>query len=193
MAITGQLSAATFDFMPDGNSANSLILRDTSNTIVFESAIVNGSFNYDTALSTSSGSINAPDAFAPTDIYLHDLQITETSYGSLFMSALLDGYGETNVSVGAELIIDFSPDFINDVTIFTLSTLDTDRDGVAGILINSGNSGFNGLSLDINGSTSLLAAVENSPYPTYVPVPAAFWLFASGLISLIGFSRRRAK
>jgi hypothetical protein len=194
MSITGQLSAATFDFTPYDSPANSLILRDASNTIVFESAIVNGSFYYDTDLGTSSGSINAPDAFAPTDIYLHDLQITETSYGSLFMSALLDGYGVTNINVAAELVIDFSTDLLSDTTLFTLSTLDTDRDGVAGIMINNPlGLDFNGLSLDINGSMSLLAAVENSPYPTYVPVPAAIWLFASGLISLIGFSRYRAK
>lgn len=194
ISITAQLSAATFDFMPYDASANSLILRDASNAVVFQSAIVNGSFYYDTALGTSSGSINAPDPFAATDIYLHDLQITETSYGSLFMSALLDGYGATNINVAAELVIDFSTDLVSDTTLFTLSTLDTDKDGVAGIMINNTfGSGFNGLSLDINGTMSLLAAVDSSPYPTYVPVPAAIWLFASGLIGLMGFSRCRAK
>ena len=41
-------------------------------------------------------------------------------------------------------------------------------------------------------TSSALAIVDN-PFPVYsaVPVPAAIWLFASGLIALTGFYRRK--
>jgi len=151
---------------------------------------MNGGFTYDSILGTSSGSItSALDSNSVPMISLYNMTITETSYGSLLMTAQMDSLGATNVNVFADLIVDYNYDAINDITTFTLSTLDTNNDGVPGGIITS--SGFAGLSLDINGSASALGFAEN-PFPTYVPVPAAVWLFASGLIGLAGFARRKA-
>ena len=182
-------SAATFSFdsfYP--GSGSGLTLRDSNNSVVLNSPIENGLFSYDSALNTSSGSINTPDAFTSPAIYLHDMAIFETSYGSLFISAQMDALGFTNVGIISEVIIDYNYDAFNDVTIFTLSTLDTDNDGILGVAIT--NPDLAGLSLEINGVMSALAYVEN-PFPTYIPVPAAAWLFASGLIGLAGFARRK--
>ena len=58
-------------------------------------------------------------------------------------------------------------------------TLDGDGDGISGITITDGV--FIGTSFAIDGTL------------TAVPVPAAVWLFSSGLIGLIGVVRRRQK
>jgi len=190
--IMSSVSAATvvFNFDTYIGSGSSLTLRDPSNgNVVVNSPIVNGNFAYDSLLGTSSGSITSAATGALPDISLYNMTITETSYGSLFMTAQMDSLGATNVNVFADLIVDYNYDANSDVTILTLSTLDTNNDGVPGGIIT--DSGFAGLSLDINGSMSYLAFVENQ-FPTYVPVPAAVWLFASGLIGLIGFAKRRA-
>ena len=42
----------------------------------------------------------------------------------------------------------------------------------------------------ILGGPRMVAGIDNY-MATYVPVPAAVWLFASGLLGLIGVSRRR--
>lgn len=57
-------------------------------------------------------------------------------------------------------------------------TIDTDSDGIAGTAMTAGP--FPGFTHQINGT---LTAV--------VPLPAAVWLFGSGLIGLIGFSNYR--
>jgi len=181
--------AASFFFDTYPGSGTGLTLRLPDGSVLLNAPITNGGFTYDTALGTSSGSINVPDGSTPTDnIYLYNMSILETSYGSLFMTAQMDALGGTAINVAAEFKIDYTYDFNSDVTIFSLSTLDSDGDGVAGIQINDG--GFTGLSLDVNGSMSYLAYVDN-PFPTYVPVPAAVWLFGSGLIGLAAFIRRK--
>jgi hypothetical protein len=45
----------------------------------------------------------------------------------------------------------------------------------------------------VSGGTSLIRALDNSTFVAYevVPVPAALWLFGSGLIGLIAITRRK--
>ena len=51
---------------------------------------------------------------------------------------------------------------------------------------------FAGSFLDFEVTSTLLAFVDN-PYPVYapVPIPAAAWLFGSGLLWLVGIARRK--
>ncbi|VAW61595.1 hypothetical protein MNBD_GAMMA08-629 [hydrothermal vent metagenome] len=188
LLVVNNVSAASFFFM--GLEGDSIVLNDTDNNAAFSSPITEGSFTYDTALGTSSGSINVLNEIDQSNVFLHDMNITETSYGSLFLNAQMHYLGVSDVNVLVELIVDYNYDEINDVTTFALSTLDTDNNGVPGVQIVG--SDFAGLSLDINATMSALAFVEND-FPVYspVPVPAAVWLFSSGLFALIGFSKRR--
>lgn len=62
-------------------------------------------------------------------------------------------------------------------SVASVITLDGDGDGIPGISITDGP--YIGLSHAINGTL------------TAVPVPAAVWLFGSGLIGLIGVARRK--
>lgn len=56
-------------------------------------------------------------------------------------------------------------------------------------LVTFGGFGAQLLAVDMNGAQiSILFA----SYVTFIPIPAAIWLFASGLIGLVGLARRKA-
>jgi len=73
------------------------------------------------------------------------------------------------------------------------STLDTDGvsitgdDGIGGSEMDNGPfSGFNA-----NFDMTSVTMTNYTPTPSAVPVPAAVWLFGSGLVGLAGIARRR--
>jgi len=73
----------------------------------------------------------------------------------------------------------FSGDLLLDVNIISLDliqiiSLDSDNDGIPGLVVATG----------ANGNTSIALSGQFST----VPVPAAIWLFISGLIGLAGFT-----
>ena len=62
--------------------------------------------------------------------------------------------------------------------------------------INAGVSNFTyAYTSAVSGGTSLIRALDNSTFVAYegsvVPVPAALWLFGSGLLGLVGVARRK--
>ena len=61
----------------------------------------------------------------------------------------------------------------------SVNTLDSDGDGISGI------------NLYINGDLTEIAEVSLTT--SVVPVPAAVWLFGSGLPGLAGFARRKSR
>ncbi|RDH86144.1 MAG: hypothetical protein DIZ80_01355 [endosymbiont of Galathealinum brachiosum] len=73
------------------------------------------------------------------------------------------------------------------------STLDTDGasiigdDGIGGSSMDNGP--FSGFNMNFD-----MTSVTMTDYtPSAVPVPAAIWLFGSGLVGLVGFARRKKK
>ena len=68
--------------------------------------------------------------------------------------------------------------------VWMLATVDGNADGIMGIPMAPGGpfAGFNA------GFNATMAA---TPKPSTVPVPAAVWLFGSGLMGLVGVARRR--
>jgi hypothetical protein len=80
------------------------------------------------------------------------------------------GFGSANV-VNVWEIDSLGPDS------FSVTTLDGDGDGIPGNIIDNGS--WPGFSMEFNGTL------------TVVPVPAAVWLFGSGLLSLVAMARRK--
>ena len=68
---------------------------------------------------------------------------------------------------------------------FTADSIDTDGDGRPGTAMNNGP--FDGQTPAFNG----VMTCQNCTPPPAVPVPAAVWLFGSGLLGLVGVARRR--
>ncbi len=67
---------------------------------------------------------------------------------------------------------------------FDVASVDTDGDGVPGTAMNNGP--FNGQTPEFSGAMTCQDCA-----PPAIPVPAAVWLFGSGLIGLVGVARRR--
>lgn len=67
---------------------------------------------------------------------------------------------------------------------FTAVSVDSDGDGTPGTAMNNGP--FNGQTPAFNGTMTC-----QDCGPAVVPVPAAVWLFGSGLIGLVGVARRK--
>lgn len=73
-------------------------------------------------------------------------------------------------------------------TVWALASIDGNGDGVPGIPLTNGGpfAGFNA-----NFNISYPTTPEGQPYPIITPIPAAMWLFSSGLAGLFGFIRKR--
>ncbi|MCO6411886.1 MAG: VPLPA-CTERM sorting domain-containing protein [Thiogranum sp.] len=56
-----------------------------------------------------------------------------------------------------------------------------------------GNGTFSGLNLDISNSSAVPSLIGTTASAAVVPVPAAVWLFGSGLIGLVGLARRKQR
>ncbi len=67
-----------------------------------------------------------------------------------------------------------------------LSSADGNGDGIMGIPMAAGGP-FAGFNANFN------ANMTPTPDPSAVPVPAAVWLFGSGLLGLVGIARRKKK
>ncbi|MDH5767087.1 MAG: VPLPA-CTERM sorting domain-containing protein, partial [Gammaproteobacteria bacterium] len=113
-----------------------------------------------------------------------DLSITASGFGVYTMSRLdwlLDGGVTTadfaELMTGSGYTLSGPTDWLieADGTMATIRTLDADGDGI------------NGINLLLDGE--LIHAVDIELTVTAVPVPAAIWLFGSGLIGLAGFAR----
>jgi hypothetical protein len=66
--------------------------------------------------------------------------------------------------------------------VWMMASTDPDGDGVNGIAMNTGGP-FAGFNANFNATMA--------PTPDAVPVPAAVWLFGSGLLGLVGIARRK--
>jgi len=70
--------------------------------------------------------------------------------------------------------------------VWMMASTDPDGDGVNGVPMATGGP-FAGFNANFN------ATMAGTPDPTVIPVPAAVWLFGSGLLGLVGIARRKKK
>ncbi|WP_207891904.1 VPLPA-CTERM sorting domain-containing protein [Thiogranum longum] len=123
---------------------------------------------------TSGNVVNDASAFGQT---------TLITGGPRFM-ATVDGnpFASENVTItqpGADGILGTADDIV--------FTGNRHQDGLSGIRMDNGP--FPGFNANFDVATMSLSGFE--PAPSAVPVPAAVWLFGSGLVGLVGVARRR--
>ena len=163
--LTNTAHADIFNF--DG----SLTIIDTLGNPVFTYPSYTGQIEYDTVTQTGSANFDSI-LFKGSELIIHDTVLSQTG-GMLHADALWDW----GVNINQLILWDWSLTALpGGATSFTL--LDTDGDGTPGIAFTSGP--FLGFTMAIEGVASP------------VPLPAAVWLFGSGLLlGLIGISRRK--
>ena len=118
----------------------------------------------------------------------HNISLQATGPGTVHASMLFDW--ATNANIPVEVDFSMTPVVCQNspncgMTVgdsFTITTLDSNSDGIPGIPMLSGPfAGFNAAF----GGTATTTSVSA------VPVPAAVWLFGSGLLGLVGVARRK--
>ena len=115
----------------------------------------------------------------------------QLSSGSLFSLGTVDLAEYSSVFDGDEIAVLFVGHKDNGITVFQNFTIDGLRDGVGGIddfETFTFSSDFTNLAYVEVGSA--VFSMDNLSVST-VPIPAAVWLFGSGLIGLVGFARRK--
>ena len=117
-----------------------------------------------------------------------------SSGGSLFLLGDHAGWSDENSRINALLgALGSGMSIVNaqlDPGIFNTTNIDIDA-------LNVGvNSFYEGSVSTVSGGTSLIRTTNNTTFIAYetvsaVPVPAAMWLFGSGLLGLAGMARRK--
>ena len=190
--VSANASATVFNASLDSFGGPTLDIRNPGDgSVIYSGAISGGAIGYDSVTGDGSFDLSANlTSLAATS--LHDTAVTTNSNGSLHFEGLVDfgGLGTTNNHFLGDLEVGYNYDAISDVAQFTYSPISAFGTGVPGFLIQDGP--MAGALMDFNASSSFLAFVEN-PFPSYspVPVPAAVWLFGSGLIGLFGLAGKR--
>lgn len=171
LAIAGNANAAlaTLDFVADVSSA-----QNYGGLTAFVDTIT-ATATFDNAGFTGVGS---------ETIYFTGSNTLDITAGSLF-------FDETNISTGSTASITFNDGQLVDFKYSALFNVNGAAEDF--------NSSLTSITADraVNGPTSkdvsLFATWQSAELPiTPVPVPAAVWLFGSGLIALVGFARRKS-
>ena len=150
-----------------------------------------GSVYYDSCSHTGSFTLDNTVNIAGLDFSFSTLNLNANQDGSVHMSGNIQQMNSPTSPFAFSY--DFAASVLQDdefgVTLDLLA-LDGDVDGVPGNAVTTG--AWTGLSGIFTGTFNNLGNNGNN-FPTYspVPVPAAAWLFSSGLIGLIGFARRK--
>ncbi len=124
--------------------------------------------------SGAASEINSTETFFGESWLMHDISITDNGDGTYYSQMLFDWSDQINIPVEFLFDIEYFIDE-NEMGALLVRTLDGNGDGIRGLPMTSGP--FEGISITL----------DTNP----VPVPAAVWLFGSGLFSLMGFARRR--
>jgi len=133
-----------------------------------------GQINFDSA--TGQGTANFdPVVFLGTNLTIRDVALTQT--GSQIHA---DGFWDWGANIDQPLEWDWDIASVIKFGPTTFSLLDTDGDGLPGTALTTG---------PFPAGTTF--AIEGTATPAPVPMPAAFWLFGSGLLGLLGVAKRR--
>lgn len=203
---------------PSFFSANATVERSDifSNGVPGGTVVGGGSFNALLTLDTTLPALdqiyyfglNNFDAVAAANSTLTDtvvFGISNVSAESALLNGLTQGlyFGQFRLEYGPNLVVTNVTD-VSYASIAMPSTLDTIQlamqyDEVAGVGQFSGSYRFDSSAGFISPLTVINSNVVNGFWDigtsetTVVPVPAAVWLFGSGLIGLLGFVRRKTR
>ena len=152
---------------------------------------------------TICGSANAATVFAPTD---GDINILNSN---LVQGSILAMFDDSDQSFALSNLVITPPQIVgiagpsggnwvatNTTTLATLLLTGSDQ-FIFGVSNDGGNTWMGDTSLVNNGANSITIGFADGSFLAIdvrvVPVPAAVWLFGSGLIGLIGVARRKAR
>ena len=177
MVSMSSVQAATYDLM------GTFQMRDPTGMLLAYNTVFDGS-SMQLDMATGVGTADLHNEFpfgqmAPFSYYLfHDVNIQITGPSTAFVNLLLD-WGSSGVISITNIYITMDMSFTeNGDGSINFITLDgPSSDGIPGNPMDNGLPGFN--------------AALNLTATSVVPVPAAVWLFGSGLIGLVGFARRK--
>ncbi len=171
--------------------------------VVLASAAANA--NYITGVMTLTGDYsvaasNSSDLTTVTDVTLSTVGtagVATVDFGTTINFSTSDEASTIANPFGTADLLAFAP--VNNFFTYAgwqldLATLTVESDTTPGFLHLSGTgfvSGNNYQGADVTWSLSASNAATYSMTVTAVPVPAAVWLFGSGLIGLIGIARRK--
>ena len=136
-----------------------------------------------TQTSTSSGS--ATDGFAATDA-LSDLDISVDNFSGQALTFSFEWSAVLEASATGDALANASVDFLDDVGAVDILEIVTHN---TPDIITGGSFSFTLL----NAESNLIAGFVDTfgEATAVIPVPAAVWLFGSGLLGLVGVARRR--
>ncbi len=158
----------------------------TGTTSVVDPAVSMSILDGITQSSTASGT--ATDGFSWTDA-LTDLDITVTNSSGMDLTFSFDYSIMLDASTLGDANANASVDFLDDLGFVDIQAIVDAVDGSAGMLALNGKFAF-GLA---DGEENLISGFVDSfgSAEAVVPVPAAVWLFGSGLLGLVGIARRK--
>lgn len=162
-ANTASAESLTFD--------GSLTIYDTAGQVAFNYPMYTGRIEFNTLTQTGTANFE-PVLFRASELLVHDVAITQVN-GILHVEALWSWASNVDQFITWDWGLEALPGFETALTV-----LDTDNDGTPGTALVGGP--FPGFTMAIEGITSP------------VPVPAAVWLFGSGLLGLLSVARRRS-
>ena len=165
LTLTGA-SAGVVGLKGIGTGIFTLDMYDNSGAIIDGNTGDTWSLNFD----TGTGSINNTQPIFGNIWFAHDLSFVDNGDGTYSGDMLIDYAGTLNIPVTFDWDIDLS----------YVTVLDGDNDGIPGNAMTSGP--FPGITPAFYGTLTGQYAV---------PIPAAVWLFGSGLLGMIGIARRK--
>ena len=164
VAETGILNAT----VPVGGMGMHMLFDWSGNLNIDIFMVMAPSSVFGAGIGRSQGGLTSSSAF-----FLCDLGSAATGSGAVGISNCLydgPGFGSDGTPAGNK--------------VWMLATTDGDGDGIMGIPM-APNGPFAGFNAGFN------ATMAATPKPSAVPVPAALWLFGSGLLGLVGVARRK--
>ena len=178
LAATGAAQAATFDF------AGTFSMYSGAGYVGGAPDVV-GSFDFDFGTGTGAGgSMTSATPFFGFTWTAHDFVMTANMDGTVTAQIPFDwgaplgtSCGVANCDIPVVAVFSMTPTATPGE--FSVATLDGDGTGTPGTAMTAGP--FVGFSPTFSGTATMQA----------VPVPAAVWLFGSGLVGLAGVARRR--
>ena len=191
LLISSNAKASLFSTSFDTFNNPVLNVVSSSNEIQDSGPVTSGTTTYDSITGTGTFDLLA-DLGLIGGTQIHGVTITTNTNGSLHLDGLVsfDMAPSTDYHFFGDISVDYDYEESIDVTTFTFRPIVFSNSGIEGLQMDSGP--FAGSFLDFEVTSTLLAFVDN-PYPVYapVPIPAAAWLFGSGLLWLVGIARRK--
>ena len=170
LVATGAAQAATYDF------AGTFAMRDPGGALMHNDATVTASMEFDMATGSGSATGLSGAPFFGQNWTAHNVTIQMTGPTTAVADMLFDWSVNMDIPVHLDMSVTMNADGS-----ISMQTIDADGDGIIGSPMVSGP--FPGFNAAFDGVATPVSAV---------PVPAAVWLFGSGLVGLAGVARRKA-